>query len=448
MNKGEAMSAITTGAKPLKPAEQMAAYTEAVRSGLYAKKSGLVGKYDNVRRYWEDELTRMHLRPHLQKLIERSLARMRRLRIMDLGCGGADGYELLAGVRQRDAQLKQVEVDLLQDPILGLYRGLDLNADLLAQARAIYGSSAKMIFEQGDFTKGLPGGADEKSYDLYFTSFGTFSHHNTDETAVRLLAEIAQRVQHYTVIVCDWLGRYSYEWQTLWTNEPTERLNMDYVVSYIYGEEERERRRDELQHLTLRLMGREEAEAIVARASEEAGIEIRPLQFFDRSVFTGRHMDTREYNLHAQPIRNAVNSLHEPNLRTELGSLLVDYVPRPGFEFLNDYFEHLQMCWNTLVKYVDGLLDCYDEGKRDFVDPVPPIPASYPPPLRDMMERMERVVQGIGWLVYGLPRENIIEPQLGYSLRYLINNLQQGQGCAHGLVGIFEVDKDGNGGRA
>ncbi len=37
---------------------QMEAYSEAVKSGLYAKKSGLVGKCDNVRRCWEDEITR------------------------------------------------------------------------------------------------------------------------------------------------------------------------------------------------------------------------------------------------------------------------------------------------------------------------------------------------------------------------------------------------------
>ena len=84
--------------------EQMEAYGEAVKSGLYAKKTGLVGKYDNVRRYWEDEITRLFLRRHLQKLIERCQASMRRLRILDLGCGSADGYELLAGVRHRDRQ--------------------------------------------------------------------------------------------------------------------------------------------------------------------------------------------------------------------------------------------------------------------------------------------------------------------------------------------------------
>lgn len=426
--------------------EQMPAYSEAVTSGLYAKQSGLVGKYDNVRRYWEDEITRMFLRPYLQKLIDRSQSLMRRLRILDLGCGSADGYELLAGVRQRDAGLKQTEVDLLSDDILGIYKGVDLNEDLLDQARALYGQNPKITFAQADFTEGLKLIDGEKPYDLYFSSFGTFSHHNDDETAIRLLADIATNVENYCIILCDWLGRFSYEWQSLWTNHPEELRNMDYVVSYIYGPEERELRRHELQHLTLRLMSRMEAEHIVSEASKRAGVEIRPLTWFDRSVFCGRHMDTGEYNPHAQPIRNAINSLHEPNLRTEFGSLLINYVPKTGFEFINEYFEHLQMCWNTLVKYTASLIENFDEAERDYQEEPPAVPISYPAALRDMMERMKLVVKGIGWLGYGLPRENIIEPQLGYALRYLVCNLQQGQGCAHGLVGIFEVDKRGSGG--
>ena len=58
-----------------------------------------------------------------------------------------------------------------------------------------------------------------------------------------------------------------------------------------------------------------------------------------------------------------------------------------------------------------------------------------------MMERMRLVVEGVGWLGLGLPRENIIEPQLGYALRSLEMKLQQGLGCAHGLVGVFEVSR-------
>ncbi len=433
------MTAITPPQAP--GHDQMPAYTEAVKSGLYDKKSGLVGKYDNVRRYWEDEITRAFLRPHLEKLIARSRALMRRIRILDLGCGSADGYELLAGIRQEDAHLNQMGVLLLKDEELGVYKGVDLNDDLLNQAREIYGDNPKIRFGQGNFTEGLPVATDEKPFDLYFTSFGTFSHHNDDATAIDLLAEIADRVEDYCIVVCDWLGRYSYEWQQLWADRPETLLNMDYVVSYIYEPEERQRRRDELQHLTLRLMSRPEADHIITEASRRAGVEIKPLEFFDRSVFTGRHMDTAEYNPHAQSMRRAVNSLHETNQRTELGDLLIDYAPRQGFDLLNDYFEHLQACWNTLVRYVQELLETFDEEARHFDPEAAPAPGSYPTALRDMMDRMRLVVQGIGWLGYGLPRENIIEPQLGYALRYLVTNLQRGQGAAHGLVGVFEIDK-------
>ena len=421
--------------------EQMEAYTEAVESGLYAKKSGLTGKYDNVRRYWEDEITRQFLRPHLMKLLERCKSRMDRLRILDLGCGSADGFELLTGVTERDASLQKDSVNLLVPEVLGLYRGIDLNGDLLDQARAIYGDNPKMVLEQSDFTYGLDQDDKDNAYDLYFTSYGTCSHHNEDETLVKMLTDIARHTQDYSIIVADWLGRYSYEWQSLWKNDLDELRNMDYVVSYIYEKEERERKRYQLQHLTLRLMSRQESDPIVQEASERAGVEIKPLCYFDRSVFTGRHMDTADYNKNARPIRKAVNSLHEENLRTDLDDLLVDYVPKDGFEFLNRYFENLQVCWNTLVQYVDHLLDAYDEHKREFTRDPDPVPATYPDPLRDMMERMKRVVSGVGWMGFGMPRENVIEPQLGYALRYLISNLQQGKGCAHGLVGIFEVDK-------
>ncbi|MFP3938349.1 MAG: class I SAM-dependent methyltransferase [Phycisphaerae bacterium] len=421
--------------------EQMEAYSQAVQSGLYAKKSGLVGKYDNVRLYWEDELMRIFMRPHLQKLIEHSQSEMRRLRILDLGCGSADGYELLSRVRHRDSSLRDDEVDLLTPDVLGLYKGIELNTDLMEQARGIYGDNPKMVFQQGDFSDGLPLSEDEKPYDLYFTSYGTCSHLNDDEQAVKLLADIARRADKYCIIVCDWLGRWSYEWQSLWTNDFDRLRNMDYVVSYIYNEQERRKRRDELQHLTLRLMSRPEAEEIIAEASHRAGVQIRPAKFFDRSVLTGRHMDTGDYNPHAQPIRQAVNMLHEANIRTDFDDLLVNYVPKQGFEELNDFMEHLTVCWNTLVQYVDELLHRYDERERQFAGGAPDIPENCPEPLRSMMQRMRMVVEGIGWLGIGLPREHIIEPQLGYALRHLVSSLQRGMGCGHGLVGILEVDK-------
>jgi hypothetical protein len=299
----------------------------------------------------------------------------------------------------------------------------------------------KTTFVQADFTKGLPLAEDERPYDLYFSSFGTSSHHTDDRTMVRLLSDIAKRTEDYSVVICDWLGRYSYEWRSLWTQDLKKNRVMDYVVSYIYDAEERMRRRDQLQHLDLRLICREEAESIVRRASIAAGVEIRPLVYFDRSVLVGRHMDTDEYNAYAQPLRYAVNSLHELNIRTDLSTLIVNYAPRPGFGFLNDYFENLQTCWNTLVQFTGDLLVKYDRQASRLTADVPAPPATYPQPLRETMARMRRVVEGVGWLTTGLPRENIIEPQLGYALRHLEMCLQAGQGLAHGLVGVFEISK-------
>jgi hypothetical protein len=43
------------------------AYTDAYRTGRYEKVTGLEGKYDNVRRFWEDDITRIFLRPFLRK---------------------------------------------------------------------------------------------------------------------------------------------------------------------------------------------------------------------------------------------------------------------------------------------------------------------------------------------------------------------------------------------
>jgi hypothetical protein len=39
----------------------------------------------------------------------------------------------------------------------------------------------------------------------------------------------------------------------------------------------------------------------------------------------------------------------------------------------------------------------------------------------------------------GDPLANIVEPQLGYILRNLESDLQQGLGAAHGVLAIFEL---------
>ena len=78
------------------------AYSQAFQTGKYDKVSGLMGKYDNVRRFWEDQVTGIFLRPYLNNVVERKRQRLERIRILDLGCGSGDGIDLIMGVTTKD----------------------------------------------------------------------------------------------------------------------------------------------------------------------------------------------------------------------------------------------------------------------------------------------------------------------------------------------------------
>ena len=211
---------------------------------------------------------------------------------------------------------------------------------------------------------------------------------------------------------------------------------MDYLISYIYTEEERKHR--ELSRLTLALLSHQEVLAIIASARRQSKIKIRLRRLFDRSVLVGRHIDTRDYNPHAQPLRQRVNSLFEPNIRTDLEGLVANYVPKDGFPAVNDFYTMFQSSWNTLVGYVIALLRHFDSAKAS---PRPEIERHHPRALRIAMAEMRRLIAAVYRSGIGDARANIIEPNLGYALRKLEMSLQRGIGCGHGLVAILELEK-------
>jgi len=414
------------------------AYTEAFSTGKYDRESGLLGKYDNVRRYWEDQITGIFLRPYLNVLVEYKKERMERVRILDLGCGSGDGYDFLMNVTTKDPGLYEYITAALTPEVLQAYVGLDINGDLLQQAESCYGHLPKVSFIRGDLSDGLPEVATElQPFDVYFTSFGTLSHFN-EQQSIGIIADICRHAADRALFIGDWLGRYSYEWQELWSHSIEEEYFMDYRISYIYPEEQRQDRN--VSSFPLRLMSRDEIRRIIAAAAERAQIKLKPLAFFDRSILIGRHMDTAEYNPYCPKIRSAVNSLFEGYVRTDLESLLIDHVPRKGFDHLNSFFEMFFMSCNTLVRHTAALLESFDP-KTGRVRAAPEVPAYYPEPLKAAMDAMRRVIEGIGWVPWGDVRANVIEPYLGFSLRKLEAELQPGSGVGHGLVGIFEISK-------
>ena len=414
------------------------AYTQAFQTGKYERASGLLGKYDNIRRFWEDQVTGISLRPALNHLVERKKHHLERIRVLDLGCGGGDGYDQLMGVTTKDPGLYEWITGAITYDMLKEYVGLDLNPDLVQQAEEYHANNPKTRFYKGDLTEGLPPEVlAEPPFDVYFTSYGTLSHFHDHQTA-KLIADICKHAPDQAIFMGDWLGRYSYEWQDLWHHPVDQEYFMDYRISYIYPEEIRSQ--VEVASFPLRLITRDEVLKIMEQASRESGVELKPLKFFDRSVLIGRHMDTGDYNANCPKIRLPINSLFEGYCRTELESLLIDYVPRQGFDYLNNFFEMFFMCTNTLVKYTIALLSAYDRETEEFQS-VPEIMPFYPEPLKMAMETMRRVIQGIGWVSFGDVRANVIEPILGYSLRQLEMDLQPGMGVGHGFIGIFEIRK-------
>jgi len=402
------------------------AYNEALKSGHYQKLTGLLGKYDNVRRFWEDEELGLYLRPYLERLVARKTECSQKLRLLDLGCGSVDGLDIVTNITS-NSSISEPKTIVLPHDMLELYHGIDINEGLMRQAQAIYGDKQNVVFTKSDFND--YDFSSEEPYDLYLANYGTLSH-NTDEQTVELLSNIAKHSQDAALIMIDWLGRFSYEWQALWTKDFEHNQWMDYAISYIYSGDGV--KQPELTYFPLRIVGRAEVLHIYRQVKRKAGGSIVLRKMADRSSFVGRHMDTARYNPHCQPIRRLVSSLFEPNLCTNLDDVLILYVPKDGFPEVNTYHQRLADCWNHLVTYTKALL----EGSK-----LPGAPAEMPMSLRRALSVMRKVIRMVSRVRIGNPRASLVEPQLGYCLRELEMGLQQGLGCGHGLVAVFEVVK-------
>ena len=404
---------------------ELKAYDEALQSGQYQKPGGLLGKYDNVRRFWEDQQLGLYLRPCLEQLVADKRHRRQKLRIIDIGCGNGDGFDFITHIYHSARSLSAADSKIITPEMLDAYVGVDINEGLLEQARAGFANQPYMRFIQGDVNE--YDFAREEAFDLYLANYGTLSH-NEDSQTVDLLARIASQSRVGATILIDWLGRYSYEWQTLWTENPAENRWMDYIISYIHAG--RGTDTADLTSFPLRIMSKAEAERVCDEAAEKAGGQLVLRTLADRSTFVGRHIDTAQYNPHAQPLRRMVNSLFEPDLCTDLGQLRLQYVPRQGFHEVNSYHAEFARWWNHLV-------DC--TGAMMAGDSLPDTASQVPPVVKTMLHIMENVVSAGRETPVGNPRASLVEPQLAYCLRELESGLQKGLGCGHGLVAILQV---------
>ncbi|MFA5251695.1 MAG: class I SAM-dependent methyltransferase, partial [Phycisphaerae bacterium] len=147
-------------------------YESAVKHGFYGvDKSGLFGKKDNVRKYWEDISIKMSIR----SAIERVLEHKKRIRIVDLGCGSGEGVELLTHIPPGDPVKKVNKEFVIAEDDIELYKGVDISPAMVEQGKHNYSDLPQVEFVQGDLSEGFPFMKDDP-YDVYFSSYASESH--------------------------------------------------------------------------------------------------------------------------------------------------------------------------------------------------------------------------------------------------------------------------------
>ncbi|HVJ21398.1 MAG TPA: class I SAM-dependent methyltransferase [Polyangiaceae bacterium] len=407
-------------------------YSETVARGHYdVDHGGLFGKHDNVRTYWEDDVTRLALRPFVRNRMVACARANRGVRVLDLGCGSGQGYELLTRIRHGELSLNDPQRHVLNAEQLELYLGLDLSESMVEQGRRNYQHVDRVRFEQADLREGLASAARERPFDIYFSSYGSLSHLTASELRACLRAILGHAAPG-ALVVLDLVGRFSLEWPGYWGARTEAEKVRPYSMSYLFHE--RERRSGEIERFPLRFWTGAEVRELCSELADETGAPLVALEMVDRSIFVGRHVDTREYGCDLPPLRRLVNALHEQNVRTHLDRLLIEYTPVQAAAPLNDFFRAMAASWNTVIDFARVRLsgtrvDLVELGGwRDF-----------PPALQMALVTLDRIVDSVAWMDVGDVRANIIEPQLAHVLRRMQHRLQDGRGCGHGLVAVLQV---------
>jgi SAM-dependent methyltransferase len=402
-------------------------YETAVGLGFYGiERSGLLGKKDNVRKYWEDISIKFNIRPAIEKL----LVHKKRLRIIDLGCGSGEGFELLTHIPVKN-HVDSVERDFVLSPDdIELYSGLDLSESMISQGRVNYGKNGNVLFEQCDLTHGFPM-TTGKSYDLYFSSYASLSHLSYDELSA-LTEQVMMHMDGTCYIVYDLLGKYSPEWPLYWMTPASEKA--PYNMAYLHPEEERTN--DVIDSFNCSYWSPDELMSMVNAVSLKCGKKTN-ISINDRSIFIGRHMDTGIFNRNMKQYRYQVNRLFDRDFRGVLDNLVVDLdylqpflenLPQGSRERINDYMKQ----WNYVIAFIESLQQANNVLIQNIVSNIDPT--------------LGEDLDMISWLYRNAARfpvadfwASIMGPQIACVLRNCEMNYPDAFGCGHGLFGVVEV---------
>jgi SAM-dependent methyltransferase len=405
-------------------------YGHLARAGHYHPPThGLWGKHDHVRTVWEDQVTRFAVRSAIARLRERTSGRP--LRVLDLGCGSGEGWDLLAGIRgERDRRL-------IPSEDIGLYLGVDISPDMISAGVDRLQDHAQAAFAVTDLNRPAAMLAAHHPFDLYYSCYGSLSHID-DQHLLDLVERIAAHQRGPALVVIDVHALYSPEWPVYWgpTPVPPEDAMRPYDMTWVYPPGERQAHRREFDDYRVRYWGGAELRKALTQVPALATRGHR-ISLVDRSVLVGRHMDTGNYHPGVPPLRSRVNSLFAFNQHTAMDGLLAPTLPpTPDADAAADHAAILDT-WNAAVRWF-GLLSQGRPAELEADHLAERIARIEP--LRTGMLSLVAGLDAVEWLDPGDPWSNLLQPQFGLFLRQIEWHMQHGSGCGHGLLAVVELE--------
>ncbi len=403
-------------------------YEIAVKAGFYGiERSGLFGKKDNVRKYWEDVFVKTALRPSLEALF----ATRDKLRIVDLGAGSGEGLELLTHIPPAQP-VKSPRPFLLSEDRIEVYEGVDLSPAMVAQGKQNYQGKDYVNFQEADLSMGFPL-RDEPPFDVYFSSYCSLSHLTADELE-RLSEQVFAHAQNGSLLVYDVFGRFSPEWPMYWSRNAREQL--PYNMGYLLPPQEQDPQTVDSFNVTY--WTSQELLDTIRRAALVSGTHVRIVAVKDRSILVGRHMDTCFFKPMRFAVRNQVNHLFDRDYQGDTAGLTVnlDYLDgcrnaaREADRRIRDYHSS----WSIVIRALEALRRTDNASVRQLIE-------SSPEALADDLKML-------AWLYRNADRFPVLDfwasvmgPQVACVLRNLELNLPDGLGCGHSLLCIVEICK-------
>ena len=360
--------------------------------------------------------------------IEKLLTKRDIIRVVDLGCGSGEGFDLLTHIPASRPFIVGKQCFILSPGQIS-YTGVDISGSMVAQGRKNYENHNNVRFEQADLNKGFPL-MDERPFDIYFSSYASLSH-LTPNKLQTLVEEILTHAEPGAIIVFDLIGKYSLEWPKYWNEN---RTMLPYNMAYLTSPELRDK--EPIQWFDVCFWTPALLFQTLDAASKKMEACIEIVHCFDRSIFLGRHMETGLFGSLRLNYRDQVNHLFDYEHREDIEHLFINLdwcaelekIKPDVWARLCDYKEK----WNCIIRLVEALLHGNDSIVSSLIE--------------STSQDLSGELKFLTWLYRNAHRfpavdfwASIMGPQIAVILRNIELSLEPALGCGHGLLCIVEI---------